>query len=525
MFRRKSNFGAKWLVPATACVVAVVCAGCGGSGSGSVAASTTKSSLGKQGISIAETTNPATLDPQTSPLEADNSELDLSYQCLMQTSLSGQLEPALATGYTESKNKLAYTFDLRRGVKFSDGEPLTSADVVFSYHRLWTVGSPTFRELYNNFDDGVVADGPYKVIFKLTAPNAGFPEVLGNPIVGACAILSKKAVQAGGVATKMVGTGPWEQVSYTPDVSLTMKRNPSYWGVKTKSPSLKMLFIPQASTQLADFRSGAVDIIAPPESEVSDLKSDSQATVKQVASASSPRLEFNVGAAPFNNVDVRRAVALAINRKALVEVAYDGAAIPSSFFPPGFSWEPSLTSLPNSTYNASEAKQLLKAAGYPNGVKITIQYITSYDFGTNALMAQIESELDAVGFKVTLVPEQTATWVQKTLTTYTDFTLGWNEAPYQVDPALYVVPFGFEYGKGRGGPIPPKLQSLLTTAFDASSTATFDRDLSVVERYEDGIVYPSLPLLALKNYVAYRNGLTGVTVPMSGATTYLTNVG
>ena len=187
------------------------------------------------------------------------------------------------------------------------------------------------------------------------------------------------------------------------------------------------------------------------------------------------------------------------------------------------SWEAPLSKLPYSSYDASEAKDLLKESGDATPT-ISIQYIDGYDPGTNALMAQVQSELEAVGFKVTLVPEQAAAWIARTETKYTDFTLGWNEAPYQGDPGLYTQPFDFEYGPGKGQ-IPPGLQKLLNTALDASSAAAFEADLNTVEKYEDSITFPSLPFLALKDYVAYSKDLSGVSVPLSGSTTFLANVG
>ena len=477
-------------------------------------------------LTVAETVPPPTLDPYASSLESTEAELALSYQCLMQTSPSGVLQPALATSYTLSANHRTYTYTLRQHVHFQNGQLLTSTDVVYSYHRLFKSGSPTWTGLYTNFKGNVTAEGPHKVVFKLTAPNAGFPLLLASPVVQSCAILSHTAGAAGGLATKMVGTGPWRQVAYTPDVSLTLKRYADYWGTKTALPNLKLLFIPDSSTQVADFEAGSVDIMMPPESAVSGLKADANAVVKVTPSANTSVLAFNTDAPPFNNVDVRRAVAVALNRTALAQLAYGGVATPTSLIPPEYSWGTPLASLPYSTYNPTEAKQLLADAGYPNGVTATLQYITGYDYGIDALMTAEQSELAAVGINVTLVPETTAAWVANEITSYTGtvpFTMGWNEGPYWADPALYVSVFSFMYGPGKGA-LPAELTTLTNRALAAPNTKAFESDINALEKYEDNIVYPTMGLFTLNDFVAYQKGITGVSVPISGSTAFLANV-
>jgi ABC-type transport system substrate-binding protein len=474
-------------------------------------------------ITIAESTTPSTLDPQASSLLANGNELDLSYQCLMQTSSSGAIEPELATSYTVSRNGLMYTFTLRPNVHFQNGQLLTSTDVVYSYHRLFKSGFPTLQGFYTNFKGNVSAKGPNKVVFKLTARNAGFPLTVANPNVESCAILSHTA-NTSGLATKMVGTGPWEQTAYLPDVSLKLKRFAHYWGTKTAELNLEVLFIPESSTQVADLQSGSVNIIFPPQSAVSGLKADSNLTVKATPSGNITVLDFNTAVAPFNNVNVRRAAALAINRAVLSNLAYGGAATPTSDIPPTSSWATRLANLPYMKYNPTEAKQLLAQAGYANGVPtpVTMQYITSYDYGTNALVAAEQSQLNAVGFNVTLVPETTAAWIANSINSYTNMILNWNETPYYANPAGYAQVYAFETA-GEGA-IPAGLARLTTRALAAPSSAAFETSINAVEKWERANVYPRLPILTVNNFVAFQHGLTGVNVSVSQSTAFLASV-
>ena len=118
-------------------------------------------------------------------------------------------------------------------------------------------------------------------------------------------------------------------------------------------------------------------------------------------------------------------------------MAYAGAAVPSGYVPPNYSWSTPLKSLPYSQYNPAEAKRLLAAAGYPHGLAITLSYISNYEFGTNSLVAQMASELNAVGLKTTLTPMETASWLDSTNTKQA-YQLNWNEQSYYSDPYLYV---------------------------------------------------------------------------------------
>lgn len=473
-------------------------------------------------LTVALTTAPSTLDPQGSDLAADRQAWALSYQCLMNTTPTGQVVPELATGYSVGDNGLTYTFTLRRGVKFQDGSTLTSADVAATFHRLFTSGNPSLRSLFPTYKS-LTALGTYKVEFKLSSPDAGFVDAMASPLAYGCSILSEKGIKSGKLATQMDGTGPWQEVAYSPQSSLTLKRFPDYWGPKTKSAELRVLYVPESTTQVTDLESGTVALILPPQSAAKALTSRSGITVKAVPSDVTVFLDINSNTAPFNNIFVRRALAVAVDRSSLAQIAYVGAAVPSAYVPPSYSWGAKLKDLPYSQYNPSEAKALLVKAGYKSGLPITVKYIVNYDPGTNSLMAQLASELDAVGFRVTLDPLQVAAWLEQT-NTNADYTLSWNEQTYYSDPYSYVAVPAYRYGPGKGS-IPVALQKLTNAMLNAKTGAEYQARIVAVEKWEAENVYPTITLLALKQYVAYRGRLTGVNVPASGSMQFLANVG
>lgn len=505
----------KLLVGVAVAAMPLLAAACGSSSSSSSPTSSSPTSKASTGtLTVAETQAPTTLNPQASPLFASRYAWDLAYQCLLTTSPSGKVEPQLATSYSSSSDGLSYTFMLRHGVKFDNGAAFTSADVVYTFKRLLKEGTPAAKTLFPTLKT-ITASGPYTVTFTLSAPDAGFVGDMANPLVFGCAILSKSAQH---LSQKMVGTGPWSQVSYTPNVSLVFKRFASYWGPKTASPRLKILYIPTPSTQVTDLQGGKVSLIFPTAAGATSLKGSSGITVSKVSSDVTVFMDINNAKGPLANVDVRRAIAEDINRQQLASIAYQGLAVPSGYVPPTNKWTTPLSQLPYSSGNVSEARKLLAAGGYPHGFSTSLIYITDYDQGTNSLVQLLATQLGAIGVKVALKPMQAAAWVSAN-NTNADYGLSWNEQSYYSDPLQYVVVPGY-----IKPPIPAPLAKDFTAAEDAKSTSAYDAAINVIQKEEADLVYPTVTLLAEDTYVAYGKDVTNVNVGPSLSRDFLANV-
>lgn len=463
-------------------------------------------------ITVAETTAPSTLDPQGSGLFADRYAWQLSYECLMKTTAAGQVEPALATGYKQSADGLTYTFTLRDGVKFSNGDAFSADDVVFTFDRLKGSKDQIQEQLFPTYS-GVKKIDDKTVEFTLSKPDAGFLYNMGNPLVWGCAILDKKATV--NLATQMVGTGPWSQKSYQPSTQLTMVRNDNYWGDKTKSAQLNVLYMPTMSTQVTNLKAGKVDIIFPDQGSAGNL--GDKFHVDQIHTDSTIFFQINNTKAPLNNPKVTQAIALAFDRQALASGAYHGAAQPSGYLPPGLSWAPKPADLPNYTQNLTKAKQLLTEAGYGGGLPLSLMYITGYDPGTNDLMALMQSQLDQAGFKITLEPLEAAAWGQKL--TGPDYDLSWNKQSSYSNPFQYVAP-----APGRQAPTPAALQKLLDDALAAPSPEEYQKRLVAVSNEEATTVFPTLTLLAVDAFVAYPDSIHGVSVGSDQSRGFLADV-
>ncbi len=471
-------------------------------------------SAGGGTITVAETTAPTSLDPQGSSMFADRFAWQLSYECLMQTTPDGEVVPGLATGFEKSADGLTYTFALRDGVKFSNGDTFDADDVVYTFERLTTSPERIDKELFPTYS-GVKKVDASTVEFTLKSPDAGFVNNMANPLVWGCAILSQSADKEN-LATKMIGTGPWTQSAYEPNTSLQLDRNADYWGEKTKSAKLSVLYMPNMGTQVSNLKAGKVDIIFPDQGSAKGLTGD-KIEVKQAHTDSTIFMQINDTVAPFNDPKVRQALALALDRQALADQAYGGAALPSSYLPPSLAWAPKLDQIPNHQTDVEKAKKLLAEAGHPDGVKSKLMYISGYDPGTNDLLATIQSQLAAVGIEVELEPLEGGTWGDRL--TSLDYGLSWNAQSYYPNPYQYVAP-----APGRQGPVPAELQKLLDAALNAGSQEEYQQTLSAVAEKEGELVYPTLTLLATDMFVANTAGMTGVDVPASQSRTFLVNV-
>lgn len=464
---------------------------------------------------VAETTAPSSLDPQASGLFQDRFAWQLSYECLMDTTPEGELEPKLAEEYELSDDGLTYTFTLREGVKFSNGENLDADDVVYTFERLKD-GTEQFEdELFPTWDGGVNKVDDMTVEFTLESPDAGFLNNMGNPLVWGCAILSESAEDENH-NTNMIGTGPWVQEEYEPETSLELSRFDDYWGEPTKVDDLSVLYMPSMSTQVSNLKAGKVDLIFPDQGSVAGLEDDGF-EVTEIPTDSTVFLQVNDSKEPFDNPELREALALAIDRQELAEKGYGGAAEPSAYLPPSLEWAPDVEDLPNHTQDADKARQIIEDEAGDASVDFELIYISDYDAGTNDLVATLQSQLNEVGFNVELGPLEAAEWNE--LKNNAKHQLAWNAQSYYANPYQYVAPV-----PGRQGPTPDSLQDLIDEAQEADSEEAYQEGLAEVAKHEAEIVYPTLTLLATDMFAAHEDGITGVDVPSSESRTFLTQV-
>ena len=277
------------------------------------------------------------------------------------------LAPALAESWSVSPDGLTYEFVLRPNARFHNGEPVTAADVKFSFERYRGVAHADLK----NHVAAIETPDARHVRFVLKAPWPDFLTFYGSA-TGASWVVPKAYVEKvgdEGFKKAPIGAGPYKFVSFTPGVELVMEAFPEYW---RKPPSVKRLVfkvIPEEATRLAALKRGEVDIVYSIRGELAEeLQRTPGLSLKPTVIQGTFWLYFADQwdeKSPWHDLRVRRAVDLAIDRKSInqaLTLGYShvhGSIIPDNF---DYYWKP-----PEQVYDPAKAKQLLAAAGYPNG--------------------------------------------------------------------------------------------------------------------------------------------------------------
>lgn len=280
----------------------------------------------------ARSADSATLDPAEAEWGEDLKVTASLFETLVAVSDDLRPEPRLARSWTV-EGTLA-TFELRAGVRFHDGTPLTAEAVAFTFARILDPGHPHRPKVLpyaSNFRDiaKVEAVGPLEVRFTLRAPAPLLPFTLSLP---GAAIVSPEAVRrhGGRFAQNPAGTGPYRLGRWERDVKMELEAFPEYWGPRPAVPRLIVVPVASPQTAVEKLRRGevhAVDHPAPGDLEA--LGSDARTKVVLQKPMTVCCLGFNLRKAPYDDVRLRRAVALAVDRRALVAFAYRGFAEPA----------------------------------------------------------------------------------------------------------------------------------------------------------------------------------------------------
>jgi len=365
-------------------------------------------------------------------------------QHIAQNSLD-DVRPELAESWAWSADKKTLTFKLRQGVKWHDGKPFTSADVKCTFDLLMGKSQQRFRQnprkaWYNDVND-VTTNGDYEASFNLKRPQPSLLALLasGYTPVYPCHVTPAE------MRTHPIGTGPFKFVEFKANESIKLTRNENYW--KKGLPYLdgiEFTIIPNRSTAILAFIAGKFDMTYPTEVTIpllKDIKSQAPNAVCVVAPTNvSTNIIINSSNPPFDNPDIRRALALALDRKAFISILFEGQAdIGGTMEPaPDGLWAMPKEMLeqipgygPDINANREAAKKLMQTAGCgPDkhlAVKVSTRNIPVYRDPAVILIDQLKSiyidgELDVV---------DTAQWFPKLARK--DYTLALNLTGNGVD--------------------------------------------------------------------------------------------
>lgn len=362
-------------------------------------------------LQLAVDSSPAGLDPHVATAFATFLITGEIYEGLVEVDERLAIQPSLAESWKVSDDGLKYTFKLRSGVTFHNGQAMTSADVVYSFERVKDpkTGSPLASRF--NLVKEAKAAGPNEVSFELSQPFAPFLSELSG-----LAIVPAEYVKGGGdLQRKAVGTGPFMLKEWVPDTFIQLERNPRYWRQgRPYLDALKFNIVPDAATRQVGLASGTYQFLPNIDPSLAvTLKDTSGVRLLQSQDLSYSLIGLNVSRKPFDNPKVREALNYAIDRKALVQAVYFGNGTPAGPLSPGLkSWSSPTTAWTCYAYNPAKAKQLLAQAGYPNGVDFTILTLGSVKTVVDAAQV-VQAQLAQAGFRAKIEVLELGKFVQE----------------------------------------------------------------------------------------------------------------
>ncbi len=404
---RVRRTGRKPLIGAALLTASLLLAGCGSSAGSEPSAGATGKIVDGGDLRAALTGEPDVLDPATSSIYTGAQVYEGIFSKLVDIDAAGEFVPDLATEWKQDDPK-TWTFKLVDNAKFHNGEKFTSADVVYTFKRIVDPKTASaYAGLYTQIDS-VEAVDPTTVVFHL---KQAFGPFLTN-LAANGQIVNQKAIESGDPARKPVGTGPFEFVEWVQGDHLTVKKNPDYFEQdKPHVDTITFKFLANDQSRIDALSAGEIDWAdAIPLQQVPTLSKDPRFTYVTSKTAGIPDfLAMNTTKAPFDNVLVRQAFALAVDRSEIKKVAYLGTGEDGlEEVPTGSPWYDD-SNIFASKPDIERAKSLLADAGFPNGLKV--QYLGLSQYPELLKTGQVlREQLKKIGVDMTIKAVEVSVW-------------------------------------------------------------------------------------------------------------------
>jgi peptide/nickel transport system substrate-binding protein len=461
------------------------------------------------------TGDPPSLDPYLNTSFRTQNTAGMFYSRLLMYETGPNIKPNsfqvigdLAEKWDVSSDGLTYTFHLRDNAKWHNLPPLngrkvTADDVLYSYNRF--VKDGVQKTALGAVKDVKAADAS-TVSFTLKNADATFENLIASPIFW---IIPREVVeQDGDLNKRVVGSGPFIWSKYDRGVQIVGKRNPDYYFKdQPYLDELDLLIVPDDVTGVASFRSKQIDVFSyVPQTQRDGLvKSYPDAVLTEFTQNLMGFLYWRLDAKPFNDVRVRRAVSMALNRDEITSIIYEGRGIYNSHLPAGLPrwWLDPTGSQFGQTgqyfkHDAAKAKSLLAEAGYPEGLKNVpfIASLNAYGDAFNQTVELIQKQLKEAGIEVKFGAQDYAAYISSTyLGKFDGGTMVQGLETPVSDPSDYLFAMYHPQGqRNHGGVNDSKLTEMIDKQRITLDQAERKKQIDDIQRYlADQMYYVTYP--------------------------------
>ncbi|WP_241973778.1 ABC transporter substrate-binding protein [Candidatus Pantoea edessiphila] len=433
---------------------------------------------------------------------------------------TNEIESGLAESWKISSDGKVYTFNLRKGVKwqstkyFEPTREFNADDVIFTFE----------RQLDKNNQYHKVSGGHYKYFENLGMPELikkiekidnntvkftlshSYAPFISNLAMDFSSILSKEYAEnllKKGTPEKIdvnpIGTGPFQLINYQKDLRITYQANPNYWGVKPKIDNLIFSIVPDPSVRYAKIKSGECHIMSYP--NLADLKimeKDKNIKIIKQIGLNVSLLAFNTEKKPLDNLEVRRALSMAIDREAIVRSVYKNNAEVSDNLVPSIMWSYNKP-IKSYKYDPTKARDILKKYGFKNGFSIdlwTMPIENNYNPDAHRIVEMIKADWAKIGIKTKIITYEWNEYLKRAEAgEHQAIITGWNN--YNADPDNFFSmlfkcnssKYGYNYSHWCYKPFCEKI--------DLARSSTFHRKRLDFYRHAQMIMHNKIPVLVI----------------------------
>ena len=467
-------------------------------------------------VVIAVPSDAPTLDPHGQNDSQSNNTTSQIFDRLVDYAEDGTVVPMLAESF-EAVEDTVWEFKLKQGVKFHDGTDFNAEAVKANIDRILSEELASPKAFILEMIEEVVIVDEYTIQLKTSYPFGALPAHLAH---NAGSIIAPSAIeeeQSGGkkVDENPIGTGPFKFEKWERGSKIDLVKNEDYWGEPTDLAGLSFVVVPEQATRNAMLETGDAQVIQVGSQDVKATEENTNIDLIKVNGTRMDYVGFNVEKEPFNDVKVRQAISMAIDKESIVQGVLDEQGLPA-VGPLAPTVVGNAQDLQPLGFDVAKAKELLAEAGHPDGFTTTL-WVNDGSKERADIAEYVQANLQEIGITVNIEVVEWGAFLEKTAAGEHDmFILGWTTVTADADYGLYALFHSSQFGDpgNRSFYKNEKVDELL----DKGRQSTDQEERNAAYKEVSEILVEEVPMVYLQHpdFVFGQNGVEGLFVNFNG---------